>query len=272
MTLTKTASRKTSLAPAFSFIRGPVGCLLVHGFGDTAALMEPMGTHLGTQEISTKGITLPGHGTSLKDFARISNQQLLGKVEMEYSRLKKDCDSVVVVGFSMGGLLAYQLATMRDVEGIVSICAPAFPRGGVWGEKAIKLAATAGKIVGASIPKLGVTSLADKSLSEYLVGYNSYPARSVLRLLELMEATRSVMSRVHAPTLIVQSRRDDIVWKDSGKYIFDSISSKEKRLIYLENSRHKAPIDRDRHVLFEEVSRFCLSCAKQPQPSNPAGG
>jgi esterase/lipase len=51
--------------------------------------------------------------------------------------------------------------------------------------------------------------------------------------------------------------------------IYDSVKSKEKRLIYLENSRHKAPIDRDRHILFEEVSKFCLSRATQPMSSAP---
>lgn len=248
--------------PAFSFIRGPVGCLLVHGFGDTAALMEPMGTYLGAQGISTRGITLPGHGTSLKDFARISNHRLLGMLEMEYTKLKESCESVVIVGFSMGGLLALQLATMREIEGIVTICAPVFLRGGYAAEKAIKFAAKLGATFGANFPKMGITSLSDKSLSEYMVGYKSYPSRSVLRLMELMEATRAVLTRVNAPTLMVQSRRDNIIWKDSGKYLFNSIGSKEKRLIHLENSRHKAPIDKDRHILFEEVSRFCVACTR----------
>ncbi|MBI4832888.1 MAG: hypothetical protein HY801_15320, partial [Candidatus Lindowbacteria bacterium] len=62
--MTTTMKEKSFTAPAFSFIRGPVACLLVHGFGDTAILMEPMGTYLSEQGITTKGITLPGHGTS----------------------------------------------------------------------------------------------------------------------------------------------------------------------------------------------------------------
>jgi carboxylesterase len=229
--MTDTPAKTRSFGPGFSFIRGPLGCLLVHGFGDTAALMEPMGTYLGTQGISTKGITLPGHGTSLEDFANISNQNLLGMVEMEYTKLKQTCDSVAVVGFSMGALLALQLATIRDVDGVVTICAPVFPRGGYAGEKALKFVAKLGTTFGTSIPKLGITSLSDKTLSEYLVGYKSYPARSLLRLVELMETTRTVLKRVIAPTLIVQSRRDDVIWKDSGKYIFNSVRSKEKRLL-----------------------------------------
>lgn len=263
MAPTETIAKKSSLPPAFSFNRGPLGCLLVHGFGDTAALMEPMGTYLSARDVTTKGITLPGHGTSLEDFANISNQQLLGVMEMEYTKLKQRCDSVVTVGFSMGGLLALQLATMRDLEGIVTICAPAFPRGGYAGEKIMKSVVKFGAAFGATIPKLGMTSLADKTLSEYLVGYKSYPARSVLRLVELMETTRSVLTRVNAPLLVVQSRRDDVVWKNSGEFILDSVRSKKKSLIRLENSRHKAPLDRDRRILFEEVIKFCNLCAGQ---------
>ncbi len=266
--MTTTMKEKSFTAPAFSFIRGPVACLLVHGFGDTAILMEPMGTYLSEQGITTKGITLPGHGTSLEDFANISNQKLIAMVEAEYTKLKETSGAVVVAGFSMGGLLALQLATLRDVEGIVTICAPAFPRGGYAGEKALKALARFGSRIGTNIPKFGMTSLSDKTLSQYLVGYKSYPSRSVLRLMELMEKTRTVLQRVNAPILIVQSRRDDVIWKNSGKYIFDSVKSEEKRLLLLENSRHKAPIDRDRHLLFDEVSKFCLSRSKQSAPAS----
>lgn len=257
------------MAPAFSFIEGPLGCLLVHGFGDTAALMEPMGTYLSAQGVSTKGITLPGHGTSLEDFANISNQRLLGMVEKEYTKLKENCDSVVTVGFSMGGLLALQLATMRDLEGIVTICAPVFPRGGYVGEKMIKTVSRFGAKFGATIPTLGMTSLSDKTLSEYLVGYKSYPTRSLLRLVELMETTRTVLKRVKAPILVVHSRRDDVIWKKSGEYIFDSVESKKKSLLRLENSRHKAPLDRDRRILFDEVGKFCSLCSQHADPATP---
>lgn len=252
-------AKETELAPAFSFIRGPLGCLLIHGFGDTAALMEPMGTYLGAQGISTRGATLPGHGTSLDDFAAMSNEKLLGVVEKEYAELKKSCESVVVVGFSMGGLLALQLATLRDIEGIVTICAPVFPLGGKIGEKTINLIGRVGSLFGANLPKLGMSSLADRSLSEYMVGYESYPSRSIVRLMDMMSRTRAVLPRVTSPLLVVQSRRDDIIWKKSGQHIFDAVTSDEKRLIYLENSRHKAPIDKDRHILFEEISKFSIS-------------
>jgi carboxylesterase len=249
--------------PAFSFIKGQLGCLLLHGFGDTATLMEPMGTYLRAQDIGARGITLPGHGTSLEDFANVSSQRLLSVVESEYAELKKSCDSVVIVGFSMGGLLALQLATLRDVDGIVTICTPVFPRGGPAGEKTIRLAARLGGAFGANIPKLGFTSLSDKSLSEYLTGYESYPFRSVLRLLELMEITRPIMNRVQAPILVTQSSRDDLIWGKSGEYILDSVKSMEKRFLSLQNSRHKAPIDSDRHILFEEIAKFSLECAKR---------
>jgi carboxylesterase len=226
--------------------------------------MEPMGNHLSAQGITTKGITLPGHGASLEDFAGISNPELIGRVEFEYTKLKQNCDSVVIVGFSMGGLLALQLATMRDVEGIVTICAPVFPRGGSIGERAIRYVARLGAAFNANIPKFGFASLADKALAEYMVGHQSYPSRSVLRLMDLMDITRAVIGRVNAPILVVQSRRDDVIWKKSGEYIFSTVGSKDKKLIHLENSRHKAPIDKDRHILFNEISRFCASCAGRP--------
>jgi carboxylesterase len=252
-----TMREKTSFPAAFSFVKGEIGCLLVHGFGDTAALMEPMASYLNEQNIQTKCMDLPGHGTSLQEFARISSEKLIGTVEREYAKLKESHRSVILVGFSMGGLLALQLGTLRQIEGIVTICAPIFPRGGILGEKALKLIAKAGAAAGINIPKLGITSLSDKSLAACLNGYKKYPARSILCLIELMELTRPILKRVTSPMLVVQSHRDDVVWKDSGRHIYNSVGSKEKRFILLENSRHKAPIDRDRRVLFKEITRFC---------------
>jgi carboxylesterase len=263
MTSTHGTARGKTDTPAFSFIRGPLGCLLVHGFGDTAALMEPMGSYLGAKGISTRGITLPGHGSSLEDFASISNQKLLAMVEREYDEFKRTCQSVVVVGFSMGGLLTLQLATLRDLEGIVTICTPMFPRGGVVGAKALSVGARMGGLFGVNIPKLGLSSLADRTLAEYEIGHTSYPSRSVMRLLELMESTRSVIKRVRAPILIVQARRDDVIWKKSGMHVYNTVESSEKKYLQLNNSRHKAPIDKDRNILFEEIGRFALACSKQ---------
>lgn len=246
-------------SPAFTFVEADVACLLVHGFGDTAALMEPMAAYLNERGIPTACINLPGHGTSLEDFALISSQKLVGTVEKEYARLKERYRSVVVVGFSMGGLLALHLGTLRDIEGIVTICAPFFPRGGALGEKALKFVAKAGAAARISIPKFGMTSLTDKSLAATLDGYKRYPARSILCLVELMQLTRPILKRVTSPLLVVQAYRDDVVWSDSGRHIYNSVGSTEKRFIMLENSRHKAPIDADRELLFEEISRFCMA-------------
>ena len=108
-----------------------------------------------------------------------------------------------------------------------------------------------------------MTSLADKTLSDRMTGYEKYPMRSMARLMELMESTRPVLRRVTSPILILQSRKDDVIWKKSGEYLLRSVASQVKELVYLEQSRHKAPIDMDRHTLFEQIRRFSMDCANR---------
>ena len=61
-----------SLNPgAYSADGGPVGALLIHGFGGSAAETRPMGEYFAAQGLTVRCPLLTGHGTTSEDLIGI---------------------------------------------------------------------------------------------------------------------------------------------------------------------------------------------------------
>src|SRR5699024_11921191 len=68
--------------------------------------------------------TLPGHGVTL-DLKRTSAQSWLMEAEVAYRQLQKKVDRMIIVGFSMGGLIAMYLALRYRVDKLILLSAAA---------------------------------------------------------------------------------------------------------------------------------------------------
>lgn len=98
-------------------------CLLVHGLGACPFDMQGIGQALAAAGLPTRLPTLPGHGGSEEAFIRSRYEQWREHVLHEYDDLAAQ-GSVLLVGFSLGGLLALDVAQARQPAGIVCIAAP----------------------------------------------------------------------------------------------------------------------------------------------------
>ena len=73
-----------------------------------------------------QGYTSPGHCVDTSDIARSPLHEWEEKVASEYFQLKSKHHKVVVIGFSLGALLALQLAIKYPVESIIVMGAPIY--------------------------------------------------------------------------------------------------------------------------------------------------
>jgi len=101
-------------------------CLLVHGFGGTPFEMQPLAETLEAAGARVSAPTLPGHATSLEDWAASRWADWLGCVEDEYRRLALGHRRVFAVGLSMGGSLCLELARRQPLAGVVTIASPVY--------------------------------------------------------------------------------------------------------------------------------------------------
>jgi carboxylesterase len=95
---------------------GPVGALLVHGFTGTTQSMRPWAEHLADAGLTISAPRLPGHGTRWQDLNATSFADWYGEAERAFDDLRGRCETVFVMGLSMGGTLALRLAELRSTE------------------------------------------------------------------------------------------------------------------------------------------------------------
>ena len=117
-----TAALSTALP--LSLQGGKVGALLIHGFTGTPRDLADLGGRLLSSGLSVSIPRLPGHGTNGKDFLQSGWRDWLRASVDAYADLRARCESVHIVGFSMGGIIAVLLAARFPVTRLV-LLAPA---------------------------------------------------------------------------------------------------------------------------------------------------
>ena len=116
------SSEKISGAGPFYYKGNNLGILLLHGGGGgTAVDLRPIAEDLNNGGgFTTKVPLLPGFGTSPTILRSIQISDWLNAVITEFESLKDTCDQVIVGGHSMGGVLAFLLASEVKVDGLFS--------------------------------------------------------------------------------------------------------------------------------------------------------
>ncbi len=113
------ASFATSEHAGFHWQGGDDAALLIHGYPGTPAEMRPVAHILHEIGWTVNTPLLPGFGAELETLAEKTNEDWLRAVEREFLALRADSKRVTIVGYSMGGALAMQLAARYQPEGLI---------------------------------------------------------------------------------------------------------------------------------------------------------
>lgn len=227
---------------------GDCGVLLIHGFTGSPAEVGMLGEFLHKEGYTVLAPRLSGHGTTVEDMATTKWPHWYSSVEDAYHILKAICSRIVVIGLSMGGLLALKLGTEYQVDKIVSLSTPIFIV-----DKRLQLLPVY-QMFRSFIPKKRKT-YADIA-PKYTVSYGFTPLRSLSSLLELIQHVDTLLSNIDVPLLIIQGKHDHTVQSRSAQYIYDKAGTIEKKLIWLEKSGHIITIDIEREKVFRHIAEF----------------
>src|SRR5262245_66511156 len=99
---------------SFTFERGRIGALLLHGLGGTPVEMRYVAMGLARAGVTVSCPQLAGHSGSFEELRGSRWQDWYASAEAALDRLRGRCDTVVVGGLSMGAVLALLLAAERE--------------------------------------------------------------------------------------------------------------------------------------------------------------
>lgn len=247
-----------------------MGVLLVHGFTGSPFELRPVGTALAAVGIGSHGPLLRGHGTHPDDMLHYRYTDWIADVEAGLDRVLQHHERAVVVGLSMGGTLALNVAARRAddprVLGLVTIGGTLYLDD--WRLRFVEQISRVIKWQGWGLP-----DIKDRSAWEGHIGYRRIRTRAIPQMVALMRDTTERLSQVRQPILILQARDDHVVPAGNATTIYDGVSSSDRHVLLLDNCYHVSTVDFDADLINAEIVRFVdrLRAHVSAQPYTPDG-
>ena len=228
---------------------GKLGVLLIHGFTSSLDCVNGVVPSLDKLGVEVEMPILRGHGTKPEDLKGVTYHNWMEDAEAAYQNIAKRVDGVVVVGLSMGGLVALNLAANHpEVLGVVTWAA------------ALEFVNPLSRFVGllGKFFKMwpGQESFNDPECRKKCTNYKSFATDSFASLYKFAQLTKGRLSEVCTPICIIQSRKDQVVKPSAGQHIFDGVGSAYVEIHWLEHSGHELGQDMECERVFEITADF----------------
>jgi carboxylesterase len=223
------------------------GCLLLHGFTGSPYEVEPVASRLAKYGWRIESPILAGHEGHSEPLGKVTWHDWVHSAEDALKKLLAECETVYIVGFSMGGLIAAHLSTRYPVQKLVLLSASLFY---INPQQLFHDVATL-------IKSNFKNAAGSKELfRRYTSKVKTTPPRAVIHFRHLVRVLKNDISHVNVPTLIIQGGKDDLVEPRSAQYIYDHIASKEKELHILPESKHIICHDCEQELLLSLIETF----------------
>lgn len=228
--------------PNWFFLKAPKepasAVLLIHGFLAGPAEMRSLGDRLHAQGHHVLGVRLRGHGTSPWDLRDRDWHEWLDSVTRGYDIIKAFSQSIHIVGFSTGGLLALMQASLhphKKIKSVISVSAPIdFKNKNL---KFVPLLHHANRFA-RLIKSDGIIPFQPNDTEHPDINYQHIPVRAVYQLQQLVDQLMSNPLKINAKLHLFQSNHDPVVEPSSGKKLYQHIEAEEKSITNIEADRH----------------------------------
>jgi len=218
-----------------------VGCLIIHGFAGNLEEIEPLNKYLLSKGFMTLCPKLEGHTGRKKDLAKTNYSQWIKSAEEGLLKLKTQCEEVILIGFSMGGLIAMNLALKHRISALITLSTPIY----YWDIKRVML-----NIVD------DFSNMSFANSKSYIRSAFRIPFTAMINFKLFLSRTKPMVNELNCPLFVAQGLIDDTVNYKSADYIYTKAASKIREVRYYDNSKHIICCGEDKEKLFKDISLF----------------
>jgi carboxylesterase len=250
-----------------AFVReGRAPCVVAfHGFTGTTSEIRPLLDVLVERGFAVHAPLLTGHGSHPAKLQDVTFDDLVAEMQQELDVARAKHGQVVIAGFSLGSLVAMELAARRP-EGLLGLvllgnaltlvppvrAALGFVERRGW------------KLPDWYLLKLWSADVRDPEQKKRISSYDRDPLRAALEVYRAGVRVRERLDRVECPTLILHGARDRVCPSSNVALVAAALGTSDVRTRIYAQSGHLIAADHDRADVAATVASFVGSLAQVP--------
>lgn len=248
--------------------RRKIGVVLVHGLLASPAELRSFGKALQWRGYPVVGVRLKGHGTSPWDLRECAWQDWLASVRRGYDILYPFVDSICLVGFSIGGVLALRLAAEMPpgLAGVATVSSPVKLRNR--NLIFVPVVHRANALARWTSALEGVMPFRSNQPENPDINYRQIPVRALYEMRRAIDDLMRRLRNVVCPVAVFQGTDDPVVDPKSAHLIYERIGGNEKWLHWLKSDRHGVLND-DTDGCQEKLACFISSLESASETVDP---
>lgn len=229
-----------------------IGILFIHGFTVTPANFYAYARKINENGYSVYLPLLPGHGRNYSDLDKVTREDWKKTIEggFELLRTEWNCSKIVIIGMSLGGALAIWLASKnKEIDKLILLAPAVYPLTLLSFAKIFVMPIL--KILGIKYWKHIAGDVKNEDGFEF--GYRKVSIKALGELYQTMKETEKLLPEVNTPCLIFQGRIDHEIPAHKVQEIYDKLGTQSKELVWLENSYHEIPREKDSPMVLARI-------------------
>ncbi len=242
------------------------GILILHGFTGTPENVNTLAPPLEALGFLYSMPTLRGHGADSPEALRnVTWQEWMEDAQNALLELLDKTEKAIIVGHSMGGMIAMNLAAdyEKNIDSIIvlgsttKLVSPFGPK-----RPLHFLVPIISKIFNKSDMPI---EYADFELTQCHPAYKQAPTEAIVELFNFIKVTERRLPEVRLPILIMHSKKDHSNSPKGVDALYRSISTPEdqKQIVWFEKTKHEMFLDCERDAVIRNVVEFIVQRSKR---------
>lgn len=247
--------------------KAPMGVLLLHGLTSHINCIDPVVPRLQKLKLPYRMPILRGHGTKPSDLEGVRWTDWVEDGQRALDDLLAVCEQVVIVSLSMGSLVALELDLKQPAKIAGLVClVPALKmksrRAGL-----VPVMARFQKNVSF---KYDPRNYFDQAQGLSSQNYNGLPTSTLAQFIRFGQQLRKParLAAIRTPILIIQAAHDRTIDPRIAQFLYNSVSSPDKKLAWFYGTGHEILRDAEREKVLDAIEAFLVRLAAGSKPQN----